>query len=176
MSCGLFTIRKLFCWFEQLNDLKSLQTSIFQLILACMLAATFLQICSWHSGGGRLTMQSSCVVQPSRCGIDGAAEMRKRIGDATRSDVTKRVTPVNVILWNVLDVFKNWMHGPQNSQLKSRVLSYVVKMKRDIIIKNSLKISLETVKTKRHLSQFFTLQLTLFKLTRHTRTISIEYN
>lgn len=43
-------------------------------------------------------MQSSLVAQPSRCGIDGAAEMRKRMGDATRSDVTKSVTPVNVIL------------------------------------------------------------------------------
>lgn len=43
-------------------------------------------------------MQSSAVGQPSRCGIDGAAEIRKSIGDATSSDVTRRVTPVNVIL------------------------------------------------------------------------------
>lgn len=123
ISCGLFIILKLPCWVEQLNDLKSLQTSVFQLIFDCMLVATVLQIASWHSGGGRFTTQSSCVAQPSRWGIEGAAEMRKRIGDATSSDVTRSVTPVSVILWNVVDVFRNCMHGPQNSQLSSRVLS-----------------------------------------------------
>lgn len=90
--------RKLVCWLEQLNDLKSLQTSALQLILPCILAATILHIGSLHSGGGRLTMQSSFVAQPSRCGIDGAAEIRKRMGEATRSDVTRSVTPVSVIL------------------------------------------------------------------------------
>lgn len=69
-------------------------------------------------------MQSSCATQPSRCGIDGAAEMRNRIGEATRSDVTSRVTPVSVILWNVVEVFRNLMQGPQNSQFSNLVLSY----------------------------------------------------
>lgn len=78
-------------------------------------------------------MQSSCVVQPSRCGIEGAAEMRKRIGDATSSEVTKRVTPVRVILWNVVDVFRNCMQGPQNNQLRTRELSYNGREKYDKI-------------------------------------------
>lgn len=121
ISWGLLMTRKL-CWVEQLKDLKSLHRSAFQLTIDWMLAATFLQICSWHSGGGRLAMQSSCA-QPSRCGIEGAAEMRKRMGDATRSDVTSSVTPVRVILWNVVDVLRNWMQGPQNNQFTSRALS-----------------------------------------------------
>lgn len=124
ISWGLRMIRKLLCFSEQLKDLKSLHTSTFQLIFAWMPVATFLQIVSWHSGGGRETRQSSCATQPSRCGIDGAAEMRKRMGDATSSDVTRSVTPVSVILWKVVDVFRNWMQGAQNSQLRRRELSY----------------------------------------------------
>lgn len=139
ISWGLFIIRKLLCWVEQLKALKSLHTSLFQLIFDWMLAATVLQIVSWHSGGGRFTMQSSFVAQPSRCGIDGAAEMRKRIGDATSSDVTKRVTPVSVILWNVVDVFRNCMQGPQNSQLSSLELSCKKKNKKPVLI-TTLKI------------------------------------
>jgi hypothetical protein len=94
--------RTLFCWLEQLNDLKSLHTSIFQLILDCILAAAVLHTASVHSGGGTgWTAQPSWDEQPLSprwWGIEGAAEMRKRIGDATSKDVTMSVTPVSVIL------------------------------------------------------------------------------
>lgn len=116
---------KLFCWFEQLNDLKSLQTSIFQLIFAWMLAAAFLHTDSVHSIIGAGWDTHSSFEQPSRLwGIEGAADMRKSIGEATSREVTMSVTPVRVILWNVVDVLRNWMHGPQNSQLRRCVPSW----------------------------------------------------
>lgn len=125
ISCGLLIALKLFCWFEQLNDLKSLQTSIFQLIFAWILAAAFLQITSVHSAGGTWWIPHSSWEHPSRLwGIDGAADIRKRIGDATRREVTINVTPVSVILWNVVDVFRNFMQGPQKIQLRRCVPSW----------------------------------------------------
>lgn len=119
ISWGLLIALKLFCWFEQLNDLKSLHTSIFQLIFAWILAAAFLHTISVHSTGGAGWIGHSSCEQASRLwGIEGAADMRKSIGEATRREVTINVIPVRVILWKVVDVFRNCMHGPQNSQLR----------------------------------------------------------
>jgi hypothetical protein len=70
-------------------------------------------------------MLQSCDTHPSpRWGIEGAAEMRKSMGEATSREVTSNVTPVRVILWKVVDVLRNVMQGAQKSQLISRALNY----------------------------------------------------
>lgn len=116
-----------------------------------MLEATFLHTSSWHSTGGMSTMQSLvCVTHPSRWGSEGAAEIRNRMGDATSNDVTSKVIPVNVILWKVVDVLRNVMHGPQKSQLSSRLLSW-----------NEEKVVMKVNKSLQKVEQFSLRQISL---------------
>lgn len=78
--------------------------------------AAALQIGSEHSGGGAGVgwQSSSSVTWQSLGNCEGAAEMRKRMGEATRRDVTRSVAAVMAILCTAEEP-RSQMHGAQQT-------------------------------------------------------------